>query len=121
MSRYQEKLCPRRLPDEITVCKLETQTMSSSLLHVTSISAHDVHLRNISVSNSRQSKRICPAFVRVSHSLSFTTMVSCKFQSSHCSIVVTYATDPDSPIVYVNTAFKFVTGYGAMEVLGRNW
>ncbi|KAF6173220.1 hypothetical protein GIB67_026915 [Kingdonia uniflora] len=49
MSRNNEKLYPRRLPDDITVCKLGTQTMSSSLLHAVSTSAHDIHLQNVYV------------------------------------------------------------------------
>ncbi|KAF6150749.1 hypothetical protein GIB67_020832 [Kingdonia uniflora] len=49
MSRNNEKLCPRRLPDDITVCKLGTQTMSSSLLRAASTSAFDIRLRNVSV------------------------------------------------------------------------
>ncbi|MFT3955544.1 MAG: PAS domain S-box protein [Piscinibacter sp.] len=35
-------------------------------------------------------------------------------------IVVTDATQPDHPIVYVNAAFERLTGYGRAEAMGRN-
>ncbi|WP_432511310.1 EAL domain-containing protein [Kineococcus sp. SYSU DK001] len=35
-------------------------------------------------------------------------------------IVIADATAPDLPLVYVNTAFEQMTGYGAQQVLGRN-
>ncbi|TQD76004.1 hypothetical protein C1H46_038457 [Malus baccata] len=42
-------------------------------------------------------------------------------QTAPCGFVVTDALDPDHPIIYVNTVFELVSGYGAEEVLGRNW
>ncbi|KAL3635933.1 Adagio protein 3 [Castilleja foliolosa] len=36
------------------------------------------------------------------------------------AIVVSDATDPDFPVIYVNTIFEFATGFRADEVLGRN-
>jgi PAS domain S-box-containing protein len=42
-------------------------------------------------------------------------------RSTPCSLVVVDALDPQQPIIYVNSAFEFVTGYKAEEVLGRNW
>ncbi len=35
-------------------------------------------------------------------------------------LVVTDATQPDAPIIYVNAAFEHLTGYSRAEVLGRN-
>ena len=35
-------------------------------------------------------------------------------------IMITDATSPDDPIIYVNRAFELITGYAAREVLGRN-
>ena len=35
-------------------------------------------------------------------------------------LMVTSASQPDSPIVYVNATFERETGYHAAEVLGRN-
>ena len=37
------------------------------------------------------------------------------------SFVVSDALEPDCPIIYVNKVFETFTGYGAHEVLGRNW
>lgn len=37
------------------------------------------------------------------------------------SFVVSDALEPDFPIIYVNKVFETFTGYGAHEVLGRNW
>lgn len=37
-----------------------------------------------------------------------------------CSVIVTDATLPDNPIIYVNDAFSALTGYAAAEVVGRN-
>ncbi|KAL3644735.1 Adagio protein 3 [Castilleja foliolosa] len=36
------------------------------------------------------------------------------------AIVVSDATEPDFPVIYVNTIFEFATGFRADEVLGRN-
>ncbi|WP_166395500.1 SpoIIE family protein phosphatase [Rubrobacter marinus] len=41
-------------------------------------------------------------------------------RSSASGIVITDARRPGNPIVYVNPAFEFTTGYGAAEALGRN-
>lgn len=40
--------------------------------------------------------------------------------SSPCALVVADATQPDHPIVYVNSMFELKTGYSAPEVLGKN-
>lgn len=37
-----------------------------------------------------------------------------------CGLVLTDCEEPDNPIVYVNRIFEFITGYSAMEILGRN-
>lgn len=42
-------------------------------------------------------------------------------RSGSCGFVVCDATEPDNPIIYVNTTFEKITGYRAEEVLGRNW
>lgn len=45
----------------------------------------------------------------------------CAFASaSNSSIVITDASDPDYPIVFVNASFEQVTGYGREEAVGRN-
>lgn len=41
-------------------------------------------------------------------------------RSGSCGFVVCDATEPDNPIIYVNTTFEKITGYRAEEVLGRN-
>jgi len=41
-------------------------------------------------------------------------------RSSANGIVITDATLPDNPIIYVNPAFEHITGYSAEEALGRN-
>lgn len=40
--------------------------------------------------------------------------------SSPCALVVADATQPDHPIVYVNSMFELKTGYSGAEVLGKN-
>ncbi|KAK9829562.1 hypothetical protein WJX72_006511 [[Myrmecia] bisecta] len=40
--------------------------------------------------------------------------------SSSCGLVITDATQPDMPIVYVNRVFELRTGYSSAEVLGKN-
>ena len=40
--------------------------------------------------------------------------------ATSCSVLVTDATQPDSPIVWANAAFSALTGYSYDEVLGRN-
>jgi len=40
--------------------------------------------------------------------------------SSNNGIVITDATQPDHPIVYVNPAFEEMTGYSVQEILGQN-
>ncbi|KAK9105897.1 hypothetical protein Scep_022741 [Stephania cephalantha] len=42
------------------------------------------------------------------------------FPMTPASIVVSDATEPDFPIIYINTVFEIGTGYRADEVLGRN-
>ena len=41
-------------------------------------------------------------------------------ESVRSAIVVADATDPEQPIVYMNSAFQTLTGYGPDEVFGRN-
>ena len=41
-------------------------------------------------------------------------------EASANAMVITSATEPDYPIVYVNPAFERITGYSAAEALGRN-
>ncbi|WP_271251846.1 PAS domain S-box protein [Pseudanabaena sp. Chao 1811] len=40
--------------------------------------------------------------------------------ASSNGIVITDATQPDNPIIYVNPSFERITGYSAAEVIGRN-
>lgn len=40
--------------------------------------------------------------------------------NSTSGILITDATSPDNPLVYVNAGFERITGYSAAEVLGRN-
>ena len=47
-------------------------------------------------------------------------LVDRAIRSSASGIVITDALRPGNPIVYVNPAFEFTTGYPASEVLGRN-
>jgi PAS domain S-box-containing protein len=41
-------------------------------------------------------------------------------EASPVGIVITDATDPQMPILYINPAFSFITGYSEEETLGRN-
>lgn len=41
-------------------------------------------------------------------------------EATRQGIVITDATQPEMPVVYVNAAFQTLTGYSAEEVLGRN-
>ena len=40
--------------------------------------------------------------------------------ASSNGIVITNATDPENPIIYVNPSFERITGYNASEVIGRD-
>jgi len=40
--------------------------------------------------------------------------------ASSNGIVITNATDPENPIIYVNSSFERITGYKASEVIGRD-
>ncbi|TVQ58158.1 MAG: EAL domain-containing protein [Spirulina sp. DLM2.Bin59] len=40
--------------------------------------------------------------------------------ASHNGVVLTDATQPDNPVIYVNPAFEAITGYTAAEIIGRN-
>ena len=40
--------------------------------------------------------------------------------ASSNGIVITAPDQPDNPIIYVNPAFEYITGYSAQEALGRN-
>lgn len=40
--------------------------------------------------------------------------------ASHNGVVLTDATQPDNPVIYVNPAFEAMTGYKADEIIGRN-
>ena len=40
--------------------------------------------------------------------------------ATHNGVVITDATAPDGPIVYVNRAFERITGYSSEEAIGRN-
>ncbi|MEA5418241.1 EAL domain-containing protein [Spirulina sp. CCNP1310] len=40
--------------------------------------------------------------------------------ASHNGVVLTDATQPDNPVIYVNPAFEAMTGYKGEEVIGRN-
>ncbi|MDP9457325.1 MAG: SpoIIE family protein phosphatase [Actinomycetota bacterium] len=47
-------------------------------------------------------------------------LVDRAIHSSTSGVVITDARSPENPIVYVNPAFEFTTGYPAAEALGRN-
>ncbi len=40
--------------------------------------------------------------------------------ASHNGVVLTDATQPDNPVIYVNPAFEAITGYTAAEMIGHN-
>jgi PAS domain S-box-containing protein len=41
-------------------------------------------------------------------------------ESSMSGVIITDATMPDTPVIYVNPTFEQITGYSAAEVIGRN-
>ncbi len=43
-----------------------------------------------------------------------------QWQALNAGVVIADATQPDMPIVFVNTAFEAMTGYSMQETLGRN-
>ncbi len=47
-------------------------------------------------------------------------LVDLAVRSSGNGVVITDATLPDNPIVYVNPAFELMTGFSAEEAVGRN-
>lgn len=47
-------------------------------------------------------------------------LVDLAVRSSVNGVIITEATDPENPIVYVNPAFEQTTGFSAGEVLGNN-
>lgn len=49
-----------------------------------------------------------------------TRLVDLAVRSSVNGVIITDATDPENPIVYVNPAFERTTGFSAEEVLGNN-
>lgn len=41
-------------------------------------------------------------------------------EESTSAVIITDATLPDNPIIYVNPSFEYITGYKSNEVIGRN-
>ncbi|MDH3582271.1 MAG: PAS domain-containing protein [Hyphomicrobiales bacterium] len=50
----------------------------------------------------------------------FDSLSSRVLENVRSAIVVTDAVDPENPIIFMNLAFKALTGYGPEDVLGRN-
>jgi len=57
---------------------------------------------------------------KLAQSLQETMLQARAMAATHQGILITDATRPDNPIVYVNPAFERITGYSPPDVMGRN-